>query len=734
MKENNHTVLVVSATAVAGILVSVLAAFTVYLMQRSEIRADFERLSLDHISGVERSMAGDFEKIVALQSYFHVEHRVEEEAYREFISPLVTSSPTIAAISWVPRVPQGKVSADLPVWERDAGGTRVPALPRPQYFPLRFVEPKETYGPALGFDMASDPVRRRTLEIARDTGKLAVSRRLTLIAGAKTRVAHEKHMAADHGDQYGFVAVLPVYKGGEVPGTTAERRTSLKGFVAGAFLVGNIVHHSMSHLLEVDGVHPMNLHVFDLSAGNGFRSLYPKGAPEDRLAVLLGGMHKEKTTRVGDRKWLLVSAPSQAFHQEHFMWTHWGVLLGGLVATAVLAAYLNVLMQRGGERRRHARHLHEREEEIWLLLESTEEGIYGIDIEGRCTICNSAAARLLGYNDRDEILGKSMHDLIRHSRPDGTPYPSAERLAVRVSQEGEYERVDSEVFWRKDGSSFPVEYHVSPMSRDGEIIGSVITFVDITERNLAAETLRKAHDDLEQRVKTRTAALARSNADLEKFAYVASHDLREPLRMVTSYLQLLDRKYESGLDDDAREYINFAVNGAKRMDSLIRDLLQYSRVESHGEDLRLLDSEEILEEALDNLQAAIEETSAMVTFDDMPGVRADHSQLMRLFQNLIGNAIKYQVPDVIPKIHVDAEVSDDRVTFSVRDNGIGIAPEFFERVFVIFQRLHGREEYSGTGIGLAVCKRIVERHGGRMWVESELGKGSTFFFTLPAGE
>jgi signal transduction histidine kinase len=225
--------------------------------------------------------------------------------------------------------------------------------------------------------------------------------------------------------------------------------------------------------------------------------------------------------------------------------------------------------------------------------------------------------------------------------------------------------------------------------------------------------------------------LARSNEELEQFAYAASHDLQEPLRMVSSYLRLLERRYKGQLDTDADEFIAFAVDGATRMQTLINDLLTYSRIGTRGKPFAPTDSAGVLNQALTNLQVAIEESGATVTHDEMPTVLADDMQLAQLLQNLAGNAVKFRKPDTPPQIHVGVERSSGDWVFSVRDNGIGIDPQHFERIFLIFQRLHSREEYEGTGIGLAVCRKIVERHGGRIWVESEPGEGSTFYFTIP---
>jgi light-regulated signal transduction histidine kinase (bacteriophytochrome) len=226
------------------------------------------------------------------------------------------------------------------------------------------------------------------------------------------------------------------------------------------------------------------------------------------------------------------------------------------------------------------------------------------------------------------------------------------------------------------------------------------------------------------------AELARSNADLQQFAYVASHDLKEPLRIVASYTQLLARRYKGKLDADADEFIRYAVDGANRMQWLINDLLAYSRVTSQDQVLEEVDCDSVLEEVLSDLRVAIEESRAVVTHDPLPRVMADRGQLGQLFQNLIGNAIKFHGKEP-PQVHVTAERKPDEWAFSVRDNGVGLDPQYAERIFVIFQRLHDREEYPGTGIGLAICKKVVERHGGRIWVVSQIGQGATFHFTLP---
>jgi PAS domain S-box-containing protein len=378
----------------------------------------------------------------------------------------------------------------------------------------------------------------------------------------------------------------------------------------------------------------------------------------------------------------------------------------------VTAAVRDISVRRNAEK-----HLAQMEGKYRGLLEAAPDAMVVVNQAGEIVLLNLQAEKQFGYR-RNELLGQKVKNII----PEGF----AERLVadgLRSAEDALAQQIGTGIELlgrRKDGSEFPIELMLSPLTgTDGILVTAAVR--DITTR-------KKGAADLLQKVEE----LKRSNDELGQFAYIASHDLQEPLRMVASYTQLLSRRYKGKLDSDADEFIAFAVDGASRMQRLIQDLLAFSRVGSKGKDLSETSSEATLRAAMHNLKGALDESGAVVTQDPLPSVLADEMQLTQLFQNLIGNAIKYHAPGVVPAVHVSAVRSDadQPWTFAIKDNGLGIDPQYFDKIFGMFQRLHKRDEFAGTGIGLAICKKIVERHGGTIWVESEPGHGSTFFFTL----
>jgi PAS domain S-box-containing protein len=404
------------------------------------------------------------------------------------------------------------------------------------------------------------------------------------------------------------------------------------------------------------------------------------------------------------------------------------------------AGQMERLQQQAGELREQAQ-----------LLDLAHDAIMVRDLDGRILFWNQGAAERYGWS-KQEAVGRITHELLQTEFPQPLEEIMAE-LQRNSFWEGELEHS------RRDGQRIVVASRWVLQRRDDSHFQAVMEINnDITERKRAEESLRKAHGELEQRVQERTrdlktsnellemeiverkraqsilaqqsAELARSNSELEQFAYIASHDLQEPLRMVGSYVQLLERNYKNLFDAKGEEYIAYAVDGAKRMQMLINDLLSYSRVGTQGNEFALTDCAGVVGLAIKNLQKAIQESRATITCDPLPTVLADRMQLLQLFQNLLANAIKFRA-ERAPEIHIKSQHTDGFWQFTIKDNGIGIEPRHFERIFLIFQRLHSRRHYPGTGMGLAICKKIVDRHGGTIWPVSDLGMGTTFFFTLP---
>jgi PAS domain S-box-containing protein len=364
-------------------------------------------------------------------------------------------------------------------------------------------------------------------------------------------------------------------------------------------------------------------------------------------------------------------------------------------------------------RRNAEQALRDSEERFRQTFQLAASGICEV-VDGRFMRVNRSLCEILGYAE-DHLLGMTVKEV---SHPEDRDVTDTERLRIHAGEidsarfEKRYVRADGRVVW--------CELAIALVrSVDGHPLYEIAVFDDVTERKQGEAALREAHEELK-----------RSNAELEQFAYVASHDLQEPLRMVSSYTQLLMRRYGDRLDGDAREFTAYIVDGATRMKQLIEDLLAYSRVGTKGKEFKPVPVESALRRAIVNLRAAIEESGAAVTYDTLPVVQGDDTQIAQLFQNLIGNALKFRSASV-PRIHVSCIQRQTEHEIVVVDNGIGIEAQYFERIFMVFQRLHNKGEYPGTGIGLAICKKVVERHGGRIWVESKPNEGSAFHFTLP---
>jgi PAS domain S-box-containing protein len=356
------------------------------------------------------------------------------------------------------------------------------------------------------------------------------------------------------------------------------------------------------------------------------------------------------------------------------------------------------------------------------ILNSAGEGIYGLDLQGKTTFVNPAAAKITGWKV-DELVSKSESEIF-HRQAGTIKFPGAQ---------DNNSQADYVVFYRKDGSSFPAEYVRTPIYEKDKEVGAVVIFKDVTERKRAEETLNR-----------KNAELARSNAELEQFAYVASHDLQEPLRKIQAFGDRLKTKCDAADLKDGRDYLERMQSAAARMQTLINDLLTFSRVISSDQPLVPVDLNTVIKGVLGDLEFRIEQTKAVIELSELPTIDADPMQMRQLFQNLIGNALKFQPPNHQPVVKISSQIvkspfagtaSDDpygeQCEISIKDNGIGFDEKYLDKIFAVFQRLHGRNEFEGTGVGLAVCRRITDRHGGIITAQSKTGEGATFVVTFP---
>jgi PAS domain S-box-containing protein len=350
---------------------------------------------------------------------------------------------------------------------------------------------------------------------------------------------------------------------------------------------------------------------------------------------------------------------------------------------------------------------------IMKAIADADSGAY-IDV-------NDSFANFIGY-PKEEILGKTSLDLHLIVLPG-----ERNKIFNDIQSKGFVREVETEINPPR-GNTRWVSTNIDRVNLNGRDC-LITAAIDITEKKKLEQKLMEANVDLETKVYQRTEQLERQNAELEQFAYIASHDLQEPLRMVASFMQLLKNRYKDKLDTDGQEFIHFAVDGATRMKQLISDLLNYSRT---GREAQITDVDiaNVLGEVQKNLMASISESKAIIHYGSLPVIKADRTQMLQLFQNLISNAIKFRKDNDVPSVQIDAKQENGHWLFSVKDNGIGIEREYSNKVFVIFRQLHDKAKYGGTGIGLAIAKKIVERHRGKIWFESEFGKGTTFYFTL----
>jgi PAS domain S-box-containing protein len=415
------------------------------------------------------------------------------------------------------------------------------------------------------------------------------------------------------------------------------------------------------------------------------------------------------------------------------------------------------------------KNLRESEEQIRLLLNSTAEGIFGIDNSGLCIFINKSALEILGFTSPEEVTGSDVHDLIHHTHADGSSFSRADCRIFNALRDGEGTHVDSEVLWKKDGSPFEAEYFSYPIRDGDQVAGSVVTFWDITERKKADRELLALKNSLEQVVEERTAELNSkiqklnrsqtamlylvedlngisselkeerrkleySNRELEAFTYSVSHDLRAPLRAIDGFSKFLMEDYYEQLDDEGKRYLNTIRANALKMDQLIMDMLNLSRISRATITKSEVDMGAVAESMFNEIATEEEKQHFEVSIEKGPVVRCDPSLIKQVWQNLIGNALKYSSRSDKKRIEIGHRKENGEVICYIIDHGAGFNPEYKHKLFGVFQRLHRSDEFEGTGVGLAIIQRIIQRHGGRVWADGEINKGAKFSFSLPVEE
>ena len=645
---------------------------------------------------------------------FKASDNVSREEWRIFVENIKVEKhfPGIQGIGYAEVIPPNNLNEFIQAVRKEGfPDFRVhPEGEREIYTSIKFLEPFDWRNQrAFGYDMFSESNRRAAMEYARDSNLPSISKKITLL---------QENPENPEDVQAGFLLYLPLYEKGRSINSPVERKHALKGYVYSPFRMSDLMDAILLHenkqadLCVYDGEYISEdtlMYCSNVLTGKGVFKQADYSASK---------FHQNVDMSFGGNTWMFAIHSTPVF-DDSVDKSPIIIAIAGVLVSFLLFTIASIVRGRILKEISSVLHKHE------LILESAGEGVYGIDTKGNCTFINKSALKMLQM-EPEEIQGKNVHQLIHHSKPDGSAFPDEECPIYAAFKYKKVNQIDNEVFWRKDGQPIPVEYTSTPMlDIEDRVIGAVISFRDISQRLETESELAKQTEELK-----------RSNEELSQFAYVASHDLQEPLRKIQAFGDRLVDKELNNLSENGKNYLDRMQNAAARMRSLINDLLSYSRVSTQGNDFECIALDEIVHSVIDDLETRISDTKAVVEFDKLPNVFADSLQMRQLFQNLIGNALKFNKPDTTPVIkiytkHEDTKSAKDFCSIVIEDNGIGFEDEFKYKIFMPFQRLHGREVYEGTGMGLAICQKIIERHNGEMQADSVLGQGTKFTVVLP---
>ncbi len=731
--------------AAVGVGATVVVHRVLVSRERSLAVSRFQTDAAGRAAAIDTELADAVDALYAVRAFYEASEFVEPEEFERFGREILRRHSTVLALDWVPRVPAERagefvssareaLGVEYAILEGSVTGAMVAAAGRPCHYPTLYACSAPPAREMLGFDHASEAGLLSAME------KSAWSD--APVASARRRVVR---LAEGIGDRGGVTVYLPVFEGGRAPSEEHLRLEAVSGFLAATMRLSDLLAAAIRDLPAGQ----MDVHLFDMAAGGVQELLYSTSPSVATLGDEFGrasdsevpeGVRQVVHYSTLGRDWVAVfDAGSLRPYYPEGRASTWALWCGFLL-TALALVYVQMLRVANARSERlveqRTRELRERGERLRAILQTAPDAIIVADERGVVESVNPATERMFGYC-AEELIGRELTMLMPERLRE------LHRAGVRRYRDnGPGRTVGGGVLrtygMRKDGLEFPIELSVGEV-RHGE--GRKFTGIirDVTERKRAEDAIQSMNALLEERVQQRTEELQRMVDELAQFASIASHDLQEPLRKVLVFGDRLRQQYEVALGDKGNDYLSRMLNAADRMSSLLNDLLELTRVTSKGRPFERVDLSNVVRGVLTDLEVALQESGGAVEVGDLPVIDADATQMRQLFQNLLSNALKFRCGERRPRVTISAESpvrggggGGSLCRLVVRDNGIGFDPKYAGVIFEPFHRLHGRSEYEGSGMGLAICRKIVERHGGRIAAEGLAGEGASFVIELPS--